>query len=300
MINLNKIQELKRQILIAEENLEAAKKTLIELTKDEPPLKEDLLVNGTEPKISDDGTIIEGIFNGEDMLGPNNKIYPVPANYASKSKLVEGDRLKLTIASDGSFVFKQIAPVKRISVRGVLKFDQNAYHVLANGDSYQVLFASVSYYKGKPGDRVSIIVPAEIKSKWAALDSILHDHDLVEDTTASVPKNDLLNYGDKAQDKVKIENIQPKNIISQEISKEAILSNSNNQEASKKEQGEGNFKDFLGIDNININPVSRYAPPQAVSPAEIPSPTQNRVTAPSANVGRPSDSSFGRISEMDI
>ena len=31
------------------------------------------------------------------MIGPDGKNYPVPANYASKSKLIEGDILKLTI-----------------------------------------------------------------------------------------------------------------------------------------------------------------------------------------------------------
>ena len=43
------------------------------------------------------------------MIGPKDKIFPVPANYASKSKLVEGDRLKLTILPNGSFVYKQIS-----------------------------------------------------------------------------------------------------------------------------------------------------------------------------------------------
>ncbi len=33
--------------------------------------------------------IVEGIFDGQNMIGPNEKIYPVPANYASKSKIVK-------------------------------------------------------------------------------------------------------------------------------------------------------------------------------------------------------------------
>ena len=47
------------------------------------------------------------------MLSPDGKNYPIPANYASKSKLVEGDLMKLTIAEDGSFIYKQIGPVPR-------------------------------------------------------------------------------------------------------------------------------------------------------------------------------------------
>src|SRR3989338_2876015 len=59
------------------------------------------------------GKVIEGIFNGQEMIGPDGSTYAVPANYASKSKLVEGDALKLTIAANGSLVFKQIGPVTR-------------------------------------------------------------------------------------------------------------------------------------------------------------------------------------------
>src|SRR5471030_1604688 len=45
--------------------------------------------------VSEGGKVIEGIFDGQNMIGPDKKQYPVPANYASKSKLVEGDGLKL-------------------------------------------------------------------------------------------------------------------------------------------------------------------------------------------------------------
>ena len=44
------------------------------------------------------GRVIEGVFDGENMIGPDGKQYSVPANYASKSKLVEGDILKMKIS----------------------------------------------------------------------------------------------------------------------------------------------------------------------------------------------------------
>jgi hypothetical protein len=109
------------------------------------------------------------------MLGPDGKIYPVPANYASKSKLVEGDRLKLTIAEDGSFIFKQIGPVERKKLIGALSFENNIYSVAAEGKNYHVLYASVTYFKAKPGDRVTIVVPAGEVSKWAAIENIIHE-----------------------------------------------------------------------------------------------------------------------------
>src|SRR3990172_8798087 len=52
----------------------------------------------------DDNKVIEGIFDGQKMIGPDKKEYKVPENYSSKSKLVEGDVLKLTIAEDGGFI----------------------------------------------------------------------------------------------------------------------------------------------------------------------------------------------------
>ena len=45
--------------------------------------------------------IIEGVFDGMQMVGPDGKTYSVPPNYASKSKIVEGDFMKLTITPSG-------------------------------------------------------------------------------------------------------------------------------------------------------------------------------------------------------
>ena len=37
--------------------------------------------------------ILEGVFDGQNMVGSDGRQYIVPPNYASKSKLVEGDIL---------------------------------------------------------------------------------------------------------------------------------------------------------------------------------------------------------------
>lgn len=120
-----------------------------------------------------DEKIIEGTFNGEEMITTDGNNYPVPANYASKSKLVEGDGLKLTIADDGSFIFKQIKPIERKSLVGTLDLDGNAYTVLVDGKSYKVLTASITFYKAEPGDQVTIIVPKESDAKWGALENVV-------------------------------------------------------------------------------------------------------------------------------
>jgi hypothetical protein len=53
------------------------------------------------------GRTVNGYFNGERMVGSDNKLYDVPKNYASKSKLVEGDMLRL-IYTDKGHVYKQV------------------------------------------------------------------------------------------------------------------------------------------------------------------------------------------------
>lgn len=120
------------------------------------------------------GKIIEGVFDGQNMMGPDGKKYPVPANYASKSKLIEGDVLKLTIADDGSFIYKQIGPVERVKKLGTLTQTENGeYRVLADGKSYRVLLASLTYFKAEPGDQVTIVVPQHQDTEWAAVENVI-------------------------------------------------------------------------------------------------------------------------------
>ena len=123
--------------------------------------------------LASDGKIIEGVFDGQYMLDKDNKKYPVPANYASKSKLVAGDVLKLTILEDGSFVYKQIGPVARKKIIGTLVQDDDDYTVVAGGKSYKVLLASVTYFKIKTGDELTILIPEDKDTEWAAIESAI-------------------------------------------------------------------------------------------------------------------------------
>jgi bifunctional DNA-binding transcriptional regulator/antitoxin component of YhaV-PrlF toxin-antitoxin module len=124
--------------------------------------------------VSEGGKVIEGVFDGQNMIGPDNKQYPVPANYASKSKLIEGDVLKLTIAEDGSFIYKQIGPVERRKMLGILMQDEKGdYKVIAEGQTFKVLLASLTYFKAEPGDEVTIVVPQEGEATWAAVENVI-------------------------------------------------------------------------------------------------------------------------------
>jgi len=122
---------------------------------------------------ADEARIIEGVFDGQNMIDGNGSTYPVPANYASKSKLVEGDRLKLNIADNGAFIYKQIELVPRTLVVGNLVLEGSQYQVLAEKKVYNVLYASVTFYRAQVGDQVTIIVPEDGNSKYAAIENVI-------------------------------------------------------------------------------------------------------------------------------
>ncbi|HSI21033.1 MAG TPA: hypothetical protein VLA04_05045 [Verrucomicrobiae bacterium] len=121
---------------------------------------------------------IDGTFDGEKMVDAEGKTYQVPPNYASKSKLVEGDPLKLYITRDGKYVYKQLGPVERTTVPGTLRLEGSHYVIDADdGNSYNVLTACVTYYISlyslEPGGRVMAMIPADRQAKWAVLDNVL-------------------------------------------------------------------------------------------------------------------------------
>ncbi len=161
------VKRLRSLIREAETNLAAANELLISLIGDD----ERITPVATEDTL---GKVIEGVFDGQNMVGSDSKTYPVPANYASKSKLVQGDILKLTIADDGAFLYKQIGPIPRKQIVGTLNLEGGHYFVSANGKNFRVLLASVTYFKAKPGDQVSVNVPEDdANAEWAALEAAL-------------------------------------------------------------------------------------------------------------------------------
>lgn len=120
------------------------------------------------------GNVIEGVFDGEKMVGPDGKTYVVPVNYASKSRLVEGDTLKLIITDTGTFIYKQINPIERRRLVGTLDEGENGeYYVIADDRRWRVLPASITYYKGETGDEVVILIPKSGMSRWAAVENVV-------------------------------------------------------------------------------------------------------------------------------
>ena len=169
-ISEKQIKRLRSLIGEAEMNLSAAKELLVSIIGDGETITapRETIVSGPE------GKIIEGVFDGQIMIGPDGKNYPVPANYASKSKLVEGDIMKLTITEDGKFLYKQIGPVERKTVIGTLTHHDDKYYVEVGGREYQILYASVTYFHLHEGSQVSVTIPAgNNDAAWAAVEAAL-------------------------------------------------------------------------------------------------------------------------------
>lgn len=185
--------EMIRQMLESAENaLRGAKKLLAELIGEPVPAP----ANHTPRPEVTGGKVVEGVFDGQNMIGPDGKVYSVPANYASKSKLVEGDSLKLAIADDGTFVYKQIGPVERRRVIGLLSRDAGTgeFVILLEGRTYKVLRASVTYFKGEEGDDIVVLLPKNAEGTWVAVENI------IKKGVPGVPIEEATPEGEKDED----------------------------------------------------------------------------------------------------
>ncbi len=176
MNNKNQLHAIKDFIITAEKSLKNAKKLLNDIVKENNiDFKKDidLDTSGLHSYQSDDSKIIEGVFTGDEMLGSDGSKYPIPANYASKSKLVQGDKLKLTISGNGKMLYKQISPIEREFKVWLLSEEKGRYQTLVDGVSYNLLTAAVTHSGWKIGDSVTVIVPKGKPATFAAIDSIM-------------------------------------------------------------------------------------------------------------------------------
>jgi hypothetical protein len=177
MSDLSKIALIKNKVDTAFDLLAEAKQLLANITSATASVSLEeytaQAVNKGTKSQDGESKIVEGIFNGYEMIGPDGARYPVPSNYASKSKLVAGDLLKLTIGADGRFLYKQIGPIPRKYLVGPLTCENNQFFVITEEKSYKVLLASVTYFKAEIGDEITIIIPDQQESEWAAIEAVI-------------------------------------------------------------------------------------------------------------------------------
>lgn len=173
-MDLSKLAVIKSQVDAAYRALDEARSLLSTVVGPEAATDPELLeFTGASYTNSEGERVVEGMFNGVEMVDAEGGTYPVPVNYASKSKLIAGDQLKLTISNDGRFIYKPIGPVNRKYLIGSLTFENGNYKVITPGKSYKVLLASVTYYKLQIGDEVTIIVPESLDSEWASIEAVI-------------------------------------------------------------------------------------------------------------------------------
>lgn len=176
MENKKRIEAIRDFIITAEKSIKNAKKLLKDVLE-ENNMNLDTDINfdtsGLNSYNSQESKIIEGVYTGDDMLGVDGNKYPVPVNYSSKSKMVQGDKLKLTIEWSGRMLYKQISPIARETKVWLLTKEKEKYQVIAEGKTYDVLTAAVTHFKAEIGDNVTVIVPAGKEATFAAIDSVL-------------------------------------------------------------------------------------------------------------------------------
>jgi len=175
------LQALQELLSTAERSLHHAKNLMVQITGKKTIDTEEPDIAGLHAYKHGNAKVIEWVFTGKDMLGADKKSYPVPANYASKSKIVEGSKLKMTIKADGSYQYKIINEVEYDTTTGTLIKDAEHFMVISQQGIYQVLPASVTYLQAHIGDRVAIRIPRDKKATYATIDTIVpSDLGLVE------------------------------------------------------------------------------------------------------------------------
>jgi hypothetical protein len=113
-----------------------------------------------------------GKFDGRFMVTAAGKKYPVPDNYAAKTKLVYGDKLKMIETREGRR-FKYVGRLPYVEVEATLTQKDGQFVAVNPEGSYRVLQSAIKYYQGAEGDKVRILLPRDEKhAPFAAVGGI--------------------------------------------------------------------------------------------------------------------------------
>lgn len=116
---------------------------------------------------------IEGEFDGAYLVAEDGSKHEVPANYAAKSRLVYGDKLKI-VEEDGKKVFKQIQKLDRKEVKGVLSKKEGKWYLLADEGTYKISDIAAEFNQVQLNEKAVALVPEnQINAPFAALDRVL-------------------------------------------------------------------------------------------------------------------------------
>lgn len=169
-----KLIAIKDFIASAEKSMNSAKKILATMI-DPKSLWKDFEFDMWNLNSYDSGEdkVVEWVFTGESMLGSDSNIYPVPQNYASKSHLVQWSKLKAIIKPDGKIQYKIIEEIEYETKVWIIAKNKDKYQVIADGKSYNILLAVITYLKAELWDSVSIRIPKWKDATFAAVESVI-------------------------------------------------------------------------------------------------------------------------------
>lgn len=172
MTNESQIRALRDLIYTAESSIKSAKKILQALLgewSEEPDFSDARLTSYQ----SGEEKIIEGVFTGDGMLWPDGNTYPVPQNYASKSLLVQGSRLKAIIDGQGKIRYKIIEEIPFETSVGIVTKNADRYEISTDTKTYKVLMAAITFHKCAIWDTVSLRTPKGKEATYAVIESII-------------------------------------------------------------------------------------------------------------------------------
>lgn len=116
---------------------------------------------------------VEGYFDGQYLISDDGRKTEVPGNYAAKSRLVYGDRLKVFVEA-GKQVFKQITKAERKKVEGILNKKEGRWCLLANEGTYKISDVAAEFNNAELNDKAYAYVPMDnLNVPFAALDLVV-------------------------------------------------------------------------------------------------------------------------------
>lgn len=122
---------------------------------------------------SEGSQVIEWVFIGDGMLASDGNTYPVPQNYASKSLLVQGSRLKATIDESGRIKYKIISEIPFTTEIGIITKNGDKYQIATDTKTYNVLVAAITFHKCNIGDTVTIRIPEWKEATYAVIEAVI-------------------------------------------------------------------------------------------------------------------------------
>ncbi len=99
-----------------------------------------------------------GKYDGMFMVTEAGKKYPVPDNYAAKTKLLYGDKLKMIEGPEGRR-FKLLEEVERAEEGAQLALKDGRFEALGKDASFKLLQGAVRFWNGEEGDKLKILLP---------------------------------------------------------------------------------------------------------------------------------------------